>query len=390
MSNERFTYLIKGWLAEQLSSEEIDEFLSALQDTRFTTLLGDDLVASLVSGAYPVAERIEDKERILRQLHERIEGEAATHKKPRAIKWMGRWAAAAAFIGLCATAYFYFGPKLVEKEGQVAVEVTYPTTTIAVITLPDGTKLRTDTLKDKVLLQKYGLLFLMADTDKLVVGPIAGGVVDSLSKITIDNPRGSASLQVRLADGSSVWLNSQSSITYSPSFKARGREVEISGEAYFEVAKDPTRKFVVKSKKMTTEVLGTHFDMRAYEDEAVSKVTLIEGSVKIYNNKTAQSREIVPNQQASVAVHNISVKTANTQDVMAWKNELLSFNGSDIETIMREVGRWYDVEVSYENPPTDRKFSGVISRKTPLSDVLQILHKSGIDFKVAGKHITVY
>ncbi len=321
MSNERFTYLIKGWLNERLTSEEIDEFMLALQDEHFTALLGDEIVASLTADTYSGLDRSEDRERIFRQKQKRVQDSALRgRKKSGSYKLIVRWAAAAVIIGICAAGYFYLIPKSQKQIGNAEAQVTYPKTTLAVITLPDGTKIRTDTLKDEKLIQQYGLFFMMTDSGSLVFNPLSLGVLDTTSLIKIDNPRGSASLQLKLSDGSRVWLNSQSSITYSPAFKAHSRDVEISGEAYFEVAKDRSRKFFVKSKSLTTEVLGTHFDMRAYEDEGVSKVTLLEGSVKIYNNKTAQSRQIVPNQQASVAAHTISVKSTNIQDVMAWKN----------------------------------------------------------------------
>lgn len=389
MKNDRFTYLVNGWLAEKLTSEEINEFLFNLQKKEFQDYLGGEILSSLDSGKYNNLDTQQERERVL----ERLKTQIQINNKyiPAKKKSIWYYAVAAAVLLICFTVSYFLLFKDKSKEHIELSAVTYPTNNQAIIILPDGSKIKLDTLSNDIQFDKYLFKLTKSNIGLFEIENIASNNSGQASlPIKIFNPRGSTTLHFKLADGTHVWLNAQSSLSYPMVFSEQKREVELSGEAYFEVAKDTSKRFLVKTSQLTTEVLGTHFDIKAYDDEVVSKVTLLEGSVNIYHNKTSQVQKLKPRQQAAVSSNSINVKNANSNDVLAWKNELLSFNGSDIQTIMREISRWYDVEVEYGNITDDRKFSGYISRNTPLEDVLKILHKSGINFKTEGNKILVF
>ncbi|HEX2630722.1 MAG TPA: FecR domain-containing protein, partial [Chitinophagaceae bacterium] len=180
-----------------------------------------------------------------------------------------------------------------------------------------------------------------------------------------------------------VWLNAGSSITYPASFGGNTREVEMTGEAYFEIAKDASKPFIVKKGETSVTVLGTHFNVNAYDDEKDLRVTLLEGSVNVNGTK------IRPNQQAIVGDDIRVTDKINIEEVMAWKNGLFRFETLNIEQIMRQVSRWYDVEIVYESHPQEH-FKGDIPRDVPVSKVLQLLEATeAVHFKIENKRIIV-
>jgi len=196
--------------------------------------------------------------------------------------------------------------------------------------------------------------------------------------------------QLVLPDGSKVWLNAASSIRYPVAFIGNERRVQITGEAYFEVTHNATMPFIVEKGDMRVEVLGTHFNVNAYNDESAIKTTLLEGKVKIVNR---QSAILKPGQQAILTAGSrltILDKT-DVEDVVAWKNGLFHFESSEIKTVMRQIARWYDVDVVYERTTVNNDPMFVeISRNTRLSDVLKALEESGsAKFSIQGKTIIV-
>lgn len=200
---------------------------------------------------------------------------------------------------------------------------------------------------------------------------------------TLSNPRGSKVIDMTLADGSRVWLNAGSSITYPVSFVSSERKVNMTGEAYFEVAKDASKKFIVIASGLTTEVIGTHFNINTYTDEAVKKVTLLEGSIMV--NGTM----IKPGQQAQVG-HELKVSgNIDLDAVMAWRNGYFHFSGMGIQEVMRQLERWYDITVSFEGKIPERKFAGQIDRNANLSEVIRILRESNVHFTVKDRHLIV-
>jgi len=205
---------------------------------------------------------------------------------------------------------------------------------------------------------------------------------------TLTTPKGGQYF-IELADGSKVWLNAASSLTYPTSFIGKERIVVLKGEAYFEVAKNKAMPFQVTVNGMTVEVLGTHFNINAYDDEAVIKTTLLEGAVKIMKGNT--SALLKPGDQAQVSSNgNIKVITdADVDQAVAWKNGYFQFRRDNLQQVLRQLTRWYDVDVKYDGLITDMQFGGRISRNNNLSEVLKILELSNVHFRIEGKTIVV-
>lgn len=204
--------------------------------------------------------------------------------------------------------------------------------------------------------------------------------------------------KIVLPDGSRAWLNAGSSLKYPTAFKGNERDVEMTGEVYFEIEPDKKRPFLVrvldrnvKGKDMEITVLGTHFNISSYGDEPTMQTTLLEGSVRV--KKDEVTKVLSPGQQARVvtgeAVHDIAVKTVDIESVVAWKEGRFEFNGN-IREIMRQISRWYDLDVKYEGNVERKSFAGTISRKNNVSEVLKMLEMTGgIQFRIEDRKITV-
>jgi ferric-dicitrate binding protein FerR (iron transport regulator) len=205
---------------------------------------------------------------------------------------------------------------------------------------------------------------------------------------TITTPRG-GQYQLVLSDGSVVWLNAASSLRFPVVFTGNERRVEITGEAYFEVAKNAKQPFkVAVAGRGEVEVLGTHFNINAYADEATINTTLLEGSVKV-TAKGATPVQLKPGQQAQMGSSVSVINNVDTEEVIAWKTGWFSFDRTDIATIMRQVSRWYNVDVVFDGQPGKRTFSGVVSRSNSMAEVLKIMEKAGVRFHIEGKKVTV-
>jgi len=217
------------------------------------------------------------------------------------------------------------------------------------------------------------------------IGPATGIIV---SYNTMTTPRG-GQFKLILPDGTQVWLNSASSITYPVAFLGNERNVTITGEAYFEVAKDKAKPFHVKSGEQNIEVLGTHFNINAYADEKAIKTTLLEGSIAVSRAGSAEAKRISPGQQSVIRPfeHTIAIQQADVEEAVAWKNGSFYFNGADLQSIMRQVARWYDVEVVYEGKIPDGHYKGKPSRNLTAAQMLKVLEYSGVKFKIEDKKI---
>jgi ferric-dicitrate binding protein FerR (iron transport regulator) len=183
--------------------------------------------------------------------------------------------------------------------------------------------------------------------------------------------------QFTLPDGTKVWLNADSKLEFPSSFVTRKtRNVKLSGEGYFEVAKDKAHAFIVETDKQEVEVLGTHFNINSYDDEASTRTTLLEGSVNV--NGTI----LKPKQQAVTRAGTIKVRETNIEEAVAWKDGLFKFDNTDLQSIMKQIGRWYDLDVVYEGTASSRAFSGLIRRDVKLSQILKVLETGGIKFRI--------
>jgi len=216
----------------------------------------------------------------------------------------------------------------------------------------------------------------------------AAGPAAELQYNTMSTPRGGR-YEAVLADGTHFILDAGSSIRYPVAFTGKDRMVEITGQVYFDVKHDAARPFSVKVKGQVIEDIGTSFNINAYDDEPVIRTTLVEGIIRVTRN--SEQANLKPGQQAVTrnGNNNITINQVNTADVIAWKNGQTSFRGESIEEIMRQVARWYDVDIAYEGTPAARHFNGGIARDAELSDLLKILEFNNIHFKVEGRKIIV-
>jgi len=266
-------------------------------------------------------------------------------------------------------------------------DVAPPSATRAVLTLSDGSKIVLDSaVKGNIATQRTTAVIKRGDGD---IAYHTDGQANEIEYNTLTVPRGSRIAHVALSDGTVVWLNAGSSIRYPVAFNGQDRKVEVTGETYFEVAQDKAHPFVVSKGNNTVRVLGTHFNVNAYDEEGPMKVTLLEGSVKV--NSGLGNNLLLPGQMAIMDPgQNIDVlKNVDIEGVMAWKNGFFKFSRADIRTIMRELARWYGLELVYQNVTTE-KFHAEISRDIPLSKVLKILEQTDmIHFNISGNKVTV-
>lgn len=299
------------------------------------------------------------------------------------------WAAACIILALGIGSYFlYFNegkkhPEMV-KTPELPNDVKAPGITKAIITTSDGKTVYLDSMANGILLQQNGVEIV-----KLSDGKIAyKGSTDEIINNTLINPRGSKVVDMTLADGSRVWLNAGSSVTFPVSFVGNERKVSITGEAYFEIAHDATRPFYVAKGDVTVQVLGTHFNVNAYADNNDIKVTLLKGSVKV--DQGPASGILKPGQQAQVSNAINIVNNVDLEEVMAWKNGKFKFgDAADITTIMKEISRWYDMDIEYKGV-VEGHIGGTISREVNVSQVFKMLEMTGaVAFEIEGKKATV-
>lgn len=259
----------------------------------------------------------------------------------------------------------------------------------ATIVLSNGTVIYLDSAANGTLTRQEGASVIKQAGGELVYAATAGA--SEMVYNTLFNPRGSKVLQVTLSDGTKIWLNSETTLRYPVNFTGNDRRVEITGEAYFEVAKIIHKPFKVFAGNMNVEVLGTHFNINAYPDEDFISTTLIEGKVKVADR--LHSTEITPGQQANYAVSksgNFNIEQdVDIEKVMAWKGGMFQFERVELPVIMRQISRWYDMDIVYEGKPTHDTFGGAIGRQVPLSNVLQMLEEYGIRFRLQENKIVV-
>ena len=260
----------------------------------------------------------------------------------------------------------------------------------AILTLADGRQIVLDSIHNGTLATQGNVSVTKLSNGQLAYHASNEGSGTILYN-TLTTPKGRKT-SLLLADGTKVWLNAASSLRYPASFAGKERSVEITGEAYFEVAKNAAMPFVVKKTgtDYRIRVLGTSFNVNAYDDEEAITTTLLEGSVKI--QKGMNGNALRPGQQALVANGNDKIEIlpdANIAQVMAWKNGIFRFDRADIHTVMRQIARWYDVEVEYKGNITQH-FGGTISRDVNVSQVFKMLEMTGaVKFTIEGRKIEV-
>lgn len=388
MTRQRLEFLLRLLKTNDLTESQWTELSQAFGADEFRDLLTADILQSLKEKRpheswTPASEK-------------EVWNKIASHIQPvrRISIWRRASAVAASILILISGTYFFLHnktskPVLAQTPGPTDIKA--PQANRATITLASGQNIFLDSASNGQLALQNNVKL-----NKTAEGTISYDESSQLKSTaliynTLTNPRGSRSIAITLTDGTKVWLNAGSSLTYPVAFTGHERNVEITGEAYFEVAHNPAMPFTVKKSNSDTkiQVLGTHFNVNAYDDEASIKVTLLEGSVKVSSGN--KNSTIKPGQQARINSSEIKVHNdIDTEEVMAWKNGKFQFgDASDIASIMREVARWYDVDVVYQGTITGH-IGGSIPRDVNASMVFKMLETTGtVKFKIDGKKVTV-
>jgi len=389
LSKKRISYLLKAYSERKATKEEEQKLFDWLAKGNEQPIKKH--IEKLVTG-YNSNEQLPSVDWEL--LYQRIMEEKNTRNMQPVVRKMAwtRWAAAAAVLLLLGAGYYFLTSQKKQKEiaeiQQLRTnDIAPPNTANAVLILGNGQKIILDSMGNGTLV-KQGAVNVV----KLADGQIAyKGTSEEIQYNTLSNPIGSKVISLTLGDGSKVWLNAASSIKFPTAFTSNERKVEITGEAYFEVAHNPAMPFIVSKGGTSVQVLGTHFNVNAYDDESSVNVTLLEGSVSVKTAGRQYPTVIKPGEQARIDENGV-IQLANSVDmdeVMAWKNGLFSYKGADIESIMRQVSRWYNVNVVIEMP-VHEKFYAEVSRNTSVSTLLDMLEATkAVHFKIVGKTISV-
>lgn len=371
----RLHTLFSRYLDNTLSDAEYAEFWQLLEEEGRLQELGPDLQElwrSRTEYSLPAAEWDQKINLIL------------ADQRPK-VRRMRVWRYAAAVLVIIGGALAYnwlqkndHPPEHIADVPAVKQDVT-PGTNGAILTFSNGKTIVLDTARNGQLTEG------VTKNDGSVA--ISG---NSVEYATLTTPRGKQQ-QLVLHDGTKVWLNAASSIRFPSSFTGDRREVEITGEAYLEVAENKTKPFIVHAGQSKIEVLGTHFNVMAYGNENSLQTTLLEGSVKFrHGDKTVLLK---PGQQSQLTANKeiVLIRDADVETAVAWKNGKQAFSKSDIRSIMRQIERWYDIDVEYKGEVPKRTFSGDIARSANLSELLKLLEASDIHFVLdaPNKKLTV-
>jgi len=399
---DRLSYLLNQYAAGLAAQEEVAEMFELLKDAE-----NDEVLQSLVMNErYRVEPETNLPQHKWDAMWNALQEQTAENKNTPVISFnWSRLAAAAVLLILVSTGIYFFwnntksNPLPAQHLSKANNNDIAPGGNKAVLTLANGATITLDSAQNGLLAQQGNTRIIKLDDGQLVcnTGKQADG---ELTYNTISTPRG-GQYQMLLPDGSKVWLNASSSLRFPLFFLSNERRVELSGEAYFEVAHKTGANgkkipFIVhvntasSIKGMDVEVLGTHFNVMAYQDEQSIKTTLMEGKVNVHQDGITKS--LVPGKQAVVdnITHAMKVTDANVALAAAWKDGMFRFKETGIKELMRQVQRWYDVEVEYRTSSNGQDYTGIVSRSQNVSAVLKMLEATGtVHFKIEKSKIIV-
>lgn len=386
---DHITHLWRQYLTGNASKAELDELFrlnSQLDDSRQSDI-AEQVMAEL-SGSTGLDADVQ--ERMLQGIWNAEHNEQLnTTPVISRVHFIRRWrwvAAASILLVLAAGAYWLLNnnksSEIVNNSGDVQ-----PGRNGALLTLADGSKLLLDTISNSTIALQGGAKAVVVNGALIYQQNSGHEVVYN----TMNTPKG-RQYQLTLSDDTKVWLNASSSIRFPTVFTGKERVVEITGEVYFEVAENQHMPFRVNAdNRSEVEVLGTHFNVNAYKDEASVNTTLLEGAVRV-RRSASEAVTLKPGQQAIVAA-NIKVDNeADIEKVMAWKNGLFNFEGASLQEVMKQLERWYEIDVVFEGPVPDIKFGGMLSKGLTLNqllDVLQSLEGKDLNFRLDKGHTLV-
>lgn len=400
MEKETFLLLLRKYQQQTLNDVEYEALMSFVLDEQNSV----QVKAAMEQLLYEDTDQdVFDREVYLPILENILEGDKAIENKPATglidsrkvrlpVPFLRHWGWAAAVVFLLLGTGIYYSlhrtPRTEITGAYYPVGDIAPGSNKAILTLADGSKVTLDSTGDLVIRQ--GATAVRQQGGRLQYEAEERG--PAIVYNTLSTPRG-GQFQVVLSDGTKAWLNAASAIRYPSFFSGTERLVELTGEAYFEVARNADMPFRVKINATNTiEVLGTSFNINAYMEESYISTTLLEGAVRV--NSGGKKVTLKPGQQAQASTEQPFVKVLEHADIskaVAWKNGLFNFQDAGLQEVMRQLSRWYDIEVVYEKGVPDQEFIGEIERSLPLSEVLKGLRMSGVNFRLEqGKRLVVY
>lgn len=403
MNKEEFQRIWLKYLEKEATETEVSSLLAFIREGT-----ADDFLKEFVTHLDPNAyEQIKLPEQDWQNLWHRIKRQTApaesklfSSKRSGVHRILPVWtryagyAAAAVLIFIFSSRMFLSSDshKNIKKNKQqvVAVEdVKAPHSVHAVLTLANGSKIILDNIQNgEVARQGNAHIIKQHDGQLVYNGNVSTNTAPEFNTLTV--PRGSKIIELVLADGTKVVLNAASSLTYPTYFTGKERKVEITGEAYFEVARNASMPFIVERGDARIEVLGTHFNINAYDDEDMINVTLLEGSVSVSHTGLKDNLVLKPGEMAQIDDKMQLLKNVDIEEVVAWRQGKFKFGEyANIGTVMRQISRWYDVSVEYRGE-VQGHIGGGISREVNVSEVLHLLEMTGaVKFSFDGKTIIV-
>ena len=380
MTREEYNSLYEKYIAGKCSEDELVE----LENYQDSLILKEQVWDNTIMG---------DSEEIKQSIQIDLSNSIQEYNRIRKFKTRAWQSAAAAVLIIISTSIYYFqgSPEqvLVNTETPRFKNDVAPGNNKAVLTLDDGSKIDLDDAKTGILASESNVDIKKTGDGKL---EYTASVQDAkiIKYNVLRTPMG-GEYQLVLPDGSKVWLNSGSTLRFPTSFVGSERIVELKGEAYFDITKNSKMPFLVRTNNaMDIKVLGTQFNIMAYDDEKNINTTLIEGSVEVL--KGLGKTMLKPGQEAVLnkGSGNIKVSIADLEQAIAWKNGYFIFSNENIESIMRKVSRWYNVDVIYQGNLSNKDFVGTISRNKNVSELLKMLELTGaVHFSIDGRRITV-
>lgn len=375
--------LYKCWSGAILNSDEqqvLDEWLAATSENKV-------VYDEIVSGKWPVSDLRYYNSISYDDNWERVRQKIAGKEIPvRRLRFW--WAAAAVALMLLGGGWFWKQQMAVHHEKGVQLADITPGTQGAILTLGDGSTVVLDSLHNGEIANQQGVKAVLLN-GKLLYEKSGSEPATTVVYNLMTTPRG-RQFHLVLPDGSQVWLNAQSSIRYPTAFTGKERRVDISGEVYFEVRKDEQKPFFVNVPgRAEIAVLGTDFNIKAYTEDPYLNTTLVNGAVKVGTG--IKSTVLKPGYTAAIGQGDIKVISADIEQVLAWKNGAFYFDGATLQEVMRELSRWYDIEVVYEPGLPEARFGGKISRDVNLAGLLRGLQATGVHYRIEqGRKLVVY
>ncbi len=390
---QSWQYLIKNYLDNSITKEELNSLLGMIDEEKdsaqLKAVLKNQWKDAKQNGPSTKIDWNKKLDHLFTEAKEANQNVEHTKKRGKNKHW--RWLAAASVIAIVVLVKYVLlaekpiAPVVKNIATSIKKDVAPPVSTNAILTLANGKTIALDSIANGAIANEGNMR-----VEKLSNGEIVykGKANSELEYNILTVPRGSKIATITLADGTKVWLNSSSSLQYPVAFVGNERSVKITGEAYFEVAHNAAMPFVVKRGETSVTVLGTHFNVNAYDDETSIKVTLLQGAVKV--EKGSLSGLLKPGQQAQIESKIKINGDVDVDEVMAWKNGEFQFGeAEDIHAVMRQIARWYDVNIEYKEDVAGH-IGGTISRNENVSQVLSMLQMTGaVKFVIEDNKIVV-